>query len=1254
MQWNADGIKIKSHELANRLKERSIDICVIQESKLTKRDNTPRMKGYNAILRTDRPTIWGGGLITYAKEDIVYDKVGTAFNEATEAQCVKIKLARNKWLYISNTYIPPPNSKGQTIAFHPEIIPMKEPAIVCGDFNAHSQIWDHNYPSDNRGEETLDWIIENNLSVLNNGDPTHICRQSGNGTAPDLTLASPSAHKNCDWSIDTPLSGSNHLPIIIDYHSSVRLQPVIPRAAKWKTNGVNWDNFRNAVETAVKSFRPTRNIKVRATRIIDTMTTAAKQHVGKTKPGRRTKSWMTPEVKSKIKRRNQLRKRVKMRKHIAINAPQQEREEVEVRRQEWIQACQDVVTSTNEAKTQSWRDLLEDAVIAKDDTKLWKIIKNLNGTPDNNSPNEALKHKGRVITSNKKKANIFAQHYAAVSKLNFTPKERVITRRLKKILGSPTANNLSCIQFSLEELEAAIHKMRRKGAAGPDDIPPTFLKALGPLAKKELLAIFNASFKRGILPQIWRDAIIIPLLKLGKSASDLASFRPISLTSCIVKVLERMVADRLYNIAEKSGLFNHQQAGFRKGRSCEDQILRIVQSIEDGLQNKPMQRSVIALLDFSKAYDTVWKEKLLLSMHEKGIPLKYLQWLYAFLQNRQAKVRFNNELSNPRTMRQGLPQGSVLAPILFVFYIDNLAEILPEETLNALFADDVGVQGAGDTIAEAERKVQKTVDVVSDWSKEWKLNLNATKSESSLFTTWTREAKCRAKIFIDGKMIPFNPEPRLLGVTLDRQLTFGAHTKKVCEAASSKMRMLAALSNTTWGWSKHDLLKVYNASIKSRFDYAGAAWQPWLSSSNRDTIERSQNRALRIVTGQVTKTDCGVLRREAGIPSFKTNAIRNCIRSHEKAARMPVDHPRKLALTNAQPPKNNRNSWSSRASSIRGKYNLPEGLAKRQNIELYVRDPWISPNNFAVYSTLDGVIDKNQSEATNQAASARRITSLAPDLVIYTDGSASAGTSHGGAGIVIADNNPLDPTIKETITVRGAELTCSYEEEHQAMLTACEWIGKNCSQNQSVLIMTDSKSLCDALNSKNPGVDDIIIAIATCSAKITIQWVPAHCGIPGNEAADEAAKRATTAPGPARPISYQSACAAIKRHIRDDPLKRPHHRTIYAALNRDREMEITNRKDQVDLARLRSGYHPKLQSYQNILRPDETDPTCPRCKDGEDTVDHWLQECSAASAAKMKLFGSVKLGHEILAKEPRKAIALAKVTIFGAPADESQ
>ena len=549
----------------------------------------------------------------------------------------------------------------------------------------------------------------------------------------------------------------------------------------------------------------------------------------------------------------------------------------------------------------------------------------------------------------------------------------------------------------------------RKGAAGPDDVPPIFLKTLGPIAKIELLAIFNASFKRAIAPQMWRNAIIIPLLKLGKPASDLASFRPISLTSCIAKLLEKMIAERLYSISEKNGLFNHQQAGFRKDRSCEDQILRIVQSIEDNFQKSPMHRSALALLDFSHAYDTVWKEKLLLSMHGKGINLQYIKWLYAFLQNRQARVRFNNELSYTRKMRQGLPQGSVLAPLLFLFYIDNLASILPSETLNALFADDVAVKGSGKTIEEAEDKVQKTVDVVTAWSKEWKLELNATKSECALFTTYTREAQRKAAITADGKKIPFKAEPRFLGVTLDRQLTFGRHTKNICESSSKKMRMLAALSNTTWGWNKRDLVKVYNATIKSRLDYAGAAWQPWLSETNMGVIERTQNKALRLITGQVQNTDVGVLRVEAGITSFKTNAIRNCLRSHEKAHRLPDDHPRRLALAEATPRRNNRQSWFSRAPSVSKYFNVP-CLSERQSIRRYTRDPWSYPNNFSVFNTLGGISNKDISSPLCQAAAAERITTLGPDIVIYTDGSASAGISKGGSGVVVANNDPHNPS----------------------------------------------------------------------------------------------------------------------------------------------------------------------------------------------------------------------------------------------------
>ena len=213
-------------------------------------------------------------------------------------------------------------------------------------------------------------------------------------------------------------------------------------------------------------------------------------------------------------------------------------------------------------------------------------------------------HNGRLISSNKKKANLFAHHYAAVSKLTFSEEERDENRRLKKILQSPSVDDKSCLEFSMSELKKAIRKMKTKGAAGPDEISPSFLKALGPNALAELLAIFNISLTSGITPQAWRSAIIIPLLKQGKPASDLASFRPISLTSCVGKLLERMIADRISHLAETGNLLNAQQAAFRKGRSCEDQIIRIMQAVEDGFQQKKSQRSVLVLLDFSKAYHT--------------------------------------------------------------------------------------------------------------------------------------------------------------------------------------------------------------------------------------------------------------------------------------------------------------------------------------------------------------------------------------------------------------------------------------------------------------------------------------------------------------------------------------------------------------------------------------------------------------------------------------------------------------------------
>ena len=128
-----------------------------------------------------------------------------------------------------------------------------------------------------------------------------------------------------------------------------------------------------------------------------------------------------------------------------------------------------------------------------------------------------------------------------------------------------------------------------------------------------------------------------------------------------------------------------------------------------------MQRSVLVLLDFSQAFDTVWCQKLLLSMLDLGVPHAYVRWLHQFLSNRQAKVKFNGTTSSSRKIHQGVPQGSVLSPLLFIFYINNLAKILPSNTINCLFADDVSILASSKDKEKAMAEVQTAVNIVVDW-----------------------------------------------------------------------------------------------------------------------------------------------------------------------------------------------------------------------------------------------------------------------------------------------------------------------------------------------------------------------------------------------------------------------------------------------------------------------------------------------------------------------------------------------------------
>ena len=176
LQWNADGLRTKIDELQLRLKEDDYDVCVIQETKLLKENKTPTVEGYTSLRKDRKNQDGGGGLMTFIKKSLAFETIRDATKDSTETQCFKIKMSKRKWVEICNIYCPPVRSHttNQNVRLATKTIPSTSESIVLGDFNAHSPIWDQFQPPDERGEAVEDWIINNDMTVLNDGRHTRI------------------------------------------------------------------------------------------------------------------------------------------------------------------------------------------------------------------------------------------------------------------------------------------------------------------------------------------------------------------------------------------------------------------------------------------------------------------------------------------------------------------------------------------------------------------------------------------------------------------------------------------------------------------------------------------------------------------------------------------------------------------------------------------------------------------------------------------------------------------------------------------------------------------------------------------------------------------------------------------------------------------------------------------------------------------------------------------------------------------------
>ena len=252
-------------------------------------------------------------------------------------------------------------------------------------------------------------------------------------------------------------------------------------------------------------------------------------------------------------------------------------------------------------------------------------------------------------------------------------------------LSNEERPTLEYISINRMKIRKAIFNIKNGAAPGPDGIGPEILKTFCDQLLEPLENIYKDSIDTSIFPSIWKPGHVVPVKKPGKSKSYAESFRPVSLTSMLGKVLESIIVNEMKKFLEDNHLLTDSQHGFRSNRSCISQLLEHCEMILNTLEND--KNIDVVYLDYKKAFDKADHSIILRRLREKGIGGKIGKWIQNYLEDRSQSVIANNHISNNVKVISGVPQGSVIGPILFLVLIDNISDISMKSSLG-IFADD--------------------------------------------------------------------------------------------------------------------------------------------------------------------------------------------------------------------------------------------------------------------------------------------------------------------------------------------------------------------------------------------------------------------------------------------------------------------------------------------------------------------------------------------------------------------------------------
>jgi ribonuclease HI len=919
-QYNINGSSnVKVSVLHSYVVENNIDILSLQETKYENDDVCAQKLNKQLVhcdvvsqQRFENGSSGGGVAALLNRSHLTHKAVAKSAKESayewTLEQIFPAEVSDPEPLFLLNMYCTPSSRDSfpsEAIEAALARIPPEHgddaSVLITMDANCHHPAWDTNHAEDPKGTRLHDWLSSHGYQICNDKtQPTRLGRRLAlkdgaphlkhyqKDTSPDLTIA-----KNCtveNWKIDDriALGTSDHRPINFKVTwgaaASGPPQQERPKHAAFSWNKMKTDEFVAHTDRELGA-------------LLDRYYAATAR--GNTGHHRYRINDFTHDIgvviakatKKFVPRGTYGPEKVRDDLTLKREAATELNRQAELKAQELQRnpnCTESECTEAFKAALQTRQDL-NDAVKAESrahhikscnnmkakNCQAWRRLKNSKSVPTHRA--SALTDKrGKPITTVRGKAEAFVDHYANVSKMN--PRSR-IPQAIK-------CRN-SRLNLSKTEYRSAIDKILEGKASGLDEVYAEALKRLGSNGERALRTAISESICLGRVPQCWKRARVIPLHKSGKDASKTASYRPVALTSIIAKLAERIVYERIIGYVDPR--LSDNQEGFRAGRSTVNQIAALMQTNLKAL--KEGSTALTVLVDFSKAFDMVDHNivinKLLNEFH---VPTYLVRWIREFLVGREICTRVENIHSSLHKITCGVPQGSVLAPLLFLVFIDELSVKLSGSNLGlsncSFFADDLAMTTIGKSVDELVKPLRKALAILEKWAGENFFEVNADKT---VFTLVTRSRSIRAEhinLTYKGVSLKHDPEPKFLGAYQTRPNNFVAHAKHMRHEFLFRLSQLRSFVGQDYGPSAPDIRTFYLARCFSALMYASEIWMCHLPKAEQERLKSLHAQAARLISGATQASNAEAALLEANlIPLDKMQEIRE-IKQLERCMRL--------------------------------------------------------------------------------------------------------------------------------------------------------------------------------------------------------------------------------------------------------------------------------------------------------------------------------------------------------------------------------